>query len=279
MITDGLQRRYLVGINERRYDLDFTTPIELVLLVPASWEEEPSEIDSYGDELVVIGLPDVIEKRFANRSWSRLVEDLIRYLQLHSPIDKEKLYSFKTDWSKADIFAKTKAISNMVKLEDDLYISINYTATHSSWIIGDICRLYGIKDGMLIIHRPPASELIEIKKEVGEKRRREFKEFLMNEKGKNEQQADRIVENIQSLNKILVKMGTSYNDFFLFDETFALSNYKSRLLKDHRKYVVWNESQIKAVNIYLNYITEFYTKLSKEAKKNNELLEYHFSIM
>lgn len=42
-------------------------------------------------------------------------------------------------------------------------------------------------------------------------------------------------------------MGTSYNDFFLFDDTLALSNYKSRLIKDYPKYIQWNESQVKTV--------------------------------
>lgn len=57
----------------------------------------------------------------------------------------------------------------------------------------------------------------------------------------------KIVKNFDALNKVLSKMGTSYNDFFLFDDTLALSNYKSRLIKDYPKYIQWNESQVKTV--------------------------------
>lgn len=69
-------------------------------------------------------------------------------------------------------------------------------------------------------------------------------------------------------------MGTSYNDFFLFDDTLALSNYKSRLIKDYLKYIQWNESQVKTVQRYLDYITEYHTKVMKDVKKHKEDLEF-----
>lgn len=68
-------------------------------------------------------------------------------------------------------------------------------------------------------------------------------------------------------------MGTSYNDFFLFDDTLALSNYKSRLIKDYPKYIQWNESQVKTVQRNLDYITDYYTKVMKDAKKHKKDLE------
>jgi len=83
---------------------------------------------------------------------------------------------------------------------------------------------------------------------------------------KSEESANKIINNIGSLNKVLGKMGTTYNDFFLFDDSTALSNFKSRLLLDYRKYTTWNDHQLETAQRYLDYITNFYTKLKKEAK-------------
>lgn len=67
-------------------------------------------------------------------------------------------------------------------------------------------------------------------------------------------------------------MGTSYNNFFLFDGTLEMSNYKAKLLKDYYKYIGWNESQLKVVKKYLDYLSNYYTKVMKEAKKHRDQL-------
>ena len=265
IISDGLQRRYIQAVNERRYDLDYVTPIELVILVDRNWEEDNGDL---------IISPSVVNKRFESRSWVQLLKEMVTYLQNKSPKSKEELLAYRTDWSKAPIFSDSKSIDNMVEIENELFFSVNYTATHSTWIIGDLLEFYGISVGYLVLHRTPISEPKEVREEVGKVRREEFKDYLIAFKGKDEEKASKIVKNFDALNKVLAKMGTSYNDFFLFDDTLALSNYKSRMLKDYPKYIQWNESQVKTVQRYLDYITHYYTKAMKEAKKHKEDLEF-----
>ena len=264
VLTDGLQRRYVINTNERRYDLDFVTPIELVILVPREWEEESSFIIS----------PAVVNKKFENRAWVQILKELVIYLQSKSPKTKEELLAFRTDWSKAPIFSDFKSIDNMVEIGEGLYFSVNYTATHSTWVIGDLLNFYDVGLGYIVVHRTPAAEPQEIRDEIGRIRRIEFKGFLMSNCGKDEEKANKIVKNFEVLNKILGKMGTSYNDFFLFDETLSMSNYKAKLLKDSYKYVSWNESQLKTVRKYLDYLTDYYTKVMKESKNHKEELEF-----
>lgn len=271
IISDGLQRKYVIDVCERRFDLDFVTPIEIVIIVPSDWCGERLE---FGIECAPI-----YQKRIENRSWVQLLKELVIYLQGKAPKEKEELLTYRTDWSKAAIFSETKTIDNMVEIEENLYFSVNYTATHSSWIIGDLLTFYGIKEGYLVVHRTPNAEPKEVREAVGKIRREEFKRMLMYWLGKDKEKADRIIRSFDVFNKILVKMGTSYNDFFLFDETLALSNYKARLLKDYYKYTKWDEKQLKAAQKYLDYLTDFYTKLKKTSKKSHTEIDYWMSIM
>ena len=266
ILTDGLQRRYVINAFERKYDLDYVTPIEIGILVPNEWEQTISDAG--------IVYKGSYHKVFENRSWVQILKELVIYLQSKEPKTKEDLIAYRTDWSKAAIFSASKTIDNMVEIEDGLFFSVNYTATHSTWIIGDLLSFYGIKYGYIVVHRTPAAEPKEIREVVGRIRREEFKEYLCLHCGKTEERADKIVKNFETLNKILNKMGTSYNDFFLFDETLALSNYKAKLLKDLYKYVSWDDKQIKVVQTYLDYLTNFYTRLKKESKGNKEDIEF-----
>ena len=264
ILSDGLQRRYIISTAERRYDLDFVTPIELHFIAPTGISSEYSK----PKEVV-----------FKNRSWVQIVKELGIYLQTHFNKAKEELYNYRTDWSKAPIYSNHQSIDNMVEIESDLFLSVNFTATHFSWIIGDLLSLYNIHVGCLVVHRTPISEPQEIKDVVGNFRRIEFKEFLVSVKYKTDEKADKIIKNIEVMNKILVKMGTSYNDFFLFDDTLMLSNFKSKLLSKCYKYVHWTDSQIETAKKYLGYLTDYYTNVMKESKCNKNNVEFHFPII
>ena len=254
VLTDGLQRRYVINVMDRPYDLDFATPFELSILVPKEWENDSSSPNKY------------VQKNFIHRAWTRILEDLVLYLLEKAPKSKEELIAFRTDWSKAAVFGDYKMFANIIPLREDLYLSINYTSTHFMWVIGDLIRFFGLEYGFVVVHKTPEVEPREIKEELGKVRREEFKNYLMSKYQKSEESANKIINNIDSLNKVLGKMGTTYNDFFLFDDPTALSNFKSRLLLDYRKYTTWNDHQLETAQRYLDYITNFYTKLKKEAK-------------
>ena len=253
VLTDGLQRRYVINVMDRPYDLDFATPFELSILVPKEWENDNSTPNKY------------VQKNFVHRAWTRILEELVLYLLEKAPKTKEDLLAFRTDWSKAAVFGDYKMFTNIVQLREDLFLSINYTATHFMWVIGDLIRFFGIEYGFVVVHKTPEVEPREIKEELGKVRREEFKAHLMSKYQKSEESADKIISNIGSLNKVLARIGTTYNDFFLFDDATALSNFKSRLLLDYRKYTSWNDHQLETAQRYLDYITSFYTKLKKRS--------------
>ena len=261
VLTDGLQRRYVINVMDRPYDLDFATPFELSILVPKEWENDSSSPNKY------------VQKNFTHRAWTRILGDLVLYLLEKAPKSKEELIAFRTDWSKAAVFGDYKMFANVIPLREDLYLSINYTSTHFMWVIGDLIRFFGLEYGFVVVHKTPEVEPREIKEAIGIIRRNEFKYYLVSRYQKSEESADKIINNIGSLNKVLARIGSTYNDFFLFDDTTALSNFKSRLLIDYRKYTSWNDHQLETAQRYLNYVTDFYTKLKKEAKDRIEQLE------
>ena len=266
--SDGLERRYLINVHERRYDMEHTTPFELQILVPQVWENS--------DPLTTI---NPCCKSFESRSWVQLIKDVVLYLQEKNPKSEEDLISFKTDWSKATIFSRSKSIDNMVEINPDLYVSVNYTATHSLWFIGDILSFYGISIGCLLIHRPPLAETEEVRTEIKELRINQFREFLLKEKNLSEEKTEKVIKAFGPFNKLLNKIATSYDDLFLFDNTIVFSSYKSKLLASIPRYTTWSEGQIATANKYLDYLTSFYTKLVKEAKSNKDKLKHYIAII
>ena len=216
---------------------------------------------------------------FKSRSWVQLLEKLILYLQSKNPKTREELFAFRTDWSKAAIFSDYMAHENMIEIGDRLFFSVNYTATHSSWIVGDLLEFYGLHLGYLVLHKPPVAEPEEVRTEVGKMRREEFKQFLISNCMKSEENASKIINNFESINKVLVKMNSSYDDFFLFDDPVMLATYKSKYLKDLNKYTSWDETKIQTVRRYLDYLTEYFKIAKKESRKHKEDLEFRFLII
>lgn len=274
VLTDGLERRYVINTFERKLDLDSVTPIELVLLVPSDWNK------SITSECKTIN-PQVV--RFKQNSWNNLLKDLITYLQNGSPKTREELLNFKLDWSYAKVFRETKDIYNMVKLDNGLFFSLNHSANHSQWLIHELITFYEINYGQLLVHRPPLSEPKEVTDYVKESRISGFKSYLIDNKNLSEEKAEKIISVIDKVfNKALLKLykcKTAYNDFFLFDNVTLLSNFKSKFLEGALYKLSWNDGQIKTAKKYLDYLTDYYTVLKKNARNNKEELELQIYVM
>ena len=263
-LTDGFHRLYLIDISERKFNIDYSYPFKLQFEVKKDWDE----IGCEGNELII--------HTFLSSSWVQLCKDVTCYLQAKNPKSKEELLAFKSNWFDKPVFSETKYTTNMGEFEYGLFLNLNHSSTHFSWIICELLTFYGIEKGKMLIHIPPQFEPEEIKQEVRGQKEKGFKEFLIKEQNLLEDKADKIINAIKVFNKILNKMGTSYNDLFVVDDTIALSNCKARLLKEYPKYVNWTDSQVRTARKYLDYMTSFYTKLSKTGKKNKHIFDISF---
>ena len=267
ILTDGLQRLYVQSVSDRRLDMTGVTPVELIVYFSDTW----------GGRFVYKNSSETLNTKtyhFRERSWSGLLTKLVNFLQESNPKTNEELLSLTLSWSNAKLFRETKDIANSVKLENGLYFSFNYSAVHSSWVIDELLKAYGVYCGDLIVHRPSFSEPKEVVDAIKELRMNQFCDYLIHEKRLDEAKADTIVNAINGpLNKLLSKKNSYNNDFFVFDDAIALANYKSKVVADLPYVTKWNEKQIKTAKKYLDYLTDFYTTLKLEAKNHkNDLL-------
>ena len=203
--TDGFERRYVISINDRRYDMDFVTPIELNILV----DKEPRNLSDY---LVIEG-SNPINKNFKNRSWVQLFKQLLDFLQEYNPKANEELLAFRPEWSGSVPFREEKFV-NSIEVPGGLYMNVNFTATHSLWFLWDLLNFYDIHCAQISVHRPPVAEPDEIKEAVEKTRKEEFKKFLISKCDRDEEGAQRVLKGIDSLNKLLCaqKSCSNYGD-------------------------------------------------------------------
>ena len=241
ILLNGTERIYVQSLEKRDYVLENTSPYSIV-------------VDNFLEVKV--------------KAWTKVVEDVAKYLQTNYPLPLEELYAFRTKWSKAAVFGPEKFLDNCVQISENLFVSINFTALHSLWFVQDILEKYNIdlSSCYLLIHRSPVAEPLEVQNAVREVVKTSFTNYLIEEKGKSKEAAINIVENFKFINAVLSKITRSYYDFFLFDSPAILSTYKSKLICDYKKYSGWTEKQILTVKKYLDYYTDFFTQVQKTMK-------------
>lgn len=229
ILLKGRERFYIEDLRERDFVLEGATPVYILIK----------------------------DKYISERSWVAFLPKLASYLQSINHIDKELLLNYKTTWSKSSIYSTEKRI-NYKHIFDDLYINTNHTAIHSVWLIQDLLIFYGVDIAQvtLVIKRPPSIEPVEVKNYIKKEMKEMFASYLYGKKI-DVDKISVIVNNIEALNKLLGKMSKSYDDFFLFDNSNALSNYKSKLLKSCEESMLCNEKQLLTIKKHLNLFTNF----------------------
>ena len=243
----GTERIYSQSLIERDYDLENTIPYFLI-------------IDN--------------RLRLTFKAWTTTIIEIVTYLQKYYPLPLEELYNFRTKWSKAQIFGPNKFIANCKQIDNNLFVSVNFTALHSLWFIQDILQFYKIDLSTchLLIHRPPSAEPKEVQNIVSKVVKESFTSYLVDEKNKSADFAKKVVDNFKYFNKVLFQISKSKYDFFLIDSASTLSNYKSRVLIDYKKYTVWSEKQLKIAKECLDYYTDFFTAIKTFLKKYGQTI-------
>ena len=241
ILLSGTERIYVQSLAKRDYILENTTPYSIV-------------IDNFLEIKV--------------RAWTKVVVEVAKYLQLNYPLPLDDLYSFRTKWSKAVVFGKEKFLDNCVQIDENLFVSTNFTALHSLWFIQDLLEKYKISlsSCYLLIHRSPIAEPLEVQNAIRKVVKESFTNYLIEEKGKSSETAINIAKNFEFINDVLAKISRTYYDFFLFDNTVTLSNYKSKLIADYEIYSGWSVKQITTAKKYLDYYTDFFTEVKKTMK-------------
>lgn len=232
IIFEGKRRYYIEDLTQRDYSLENTTP----------------------------HIFEIMGNCIEEHAWGELLRATTMTLLEYFPDYKERLYSFRCQWSKAAMF-KSEEGTNYKLVANNLYINCNHTALHSCWFLQDLLDFFEIDKSQvkLIIHRSPAAEPKEVKNYVEKKFKKDFISFLELSYGKDIEYANKVLDKIDKyLNPRLVKISKSYTSFFLFDDTTTFSNYAKKVKEIINQEFYMNEKALKALNKYMKYLTEFY---------------------
>ncbi len=245
LITHGINRAYKVPINKRVYGYERCT---LVLL-----------------KIEELELKDI--------AWNKAMCLIGKYLQENHKKPISELKEFKVKWANGIIFADAKFQQNCCEIESDVWFNTGYASTHGIMLIQDLIEYYGIDPDKceIIVHLPSMSEAEEVTKFYKTKIVESFKDYLLDE-NLSEKASESVIRGINTLNRILVKMNFGANDFYLVDDRQTLSNLKGKCLQYCKVNCVFNDSQLKLAERFLNYYSKFFYEYDMKLKVEERIL-------
>lgn len=193
-------------------------------------------------------------------AWVEMIRNLTAYLISTSAKSKEDIVSFKTQWSKQNIFSLIPR-TNYKQLDSDLYVNCNHTALHSCWLIQDLLDFFGIDKSKVyfLIHRAPYAEPKDAVDYFVNKFKEEFSLFLKEQYSKSDEDAKKIISNIEKfMDPILAKFSKSYNSFMLFEDIGAFSNYSKKFRETIDANPAYKDKVKRTMERYLFYLNDFY---------------------
>ena len=232
IVFEGRRRYYKEDLTERDYTLECTTPYKL----------------------------EIMGRVIEEHAWGKLLCEVARLLLELFPCFADKLLDFRCGWSDAPMFAKQQK-TNFKAVSGGFYINCNHTAQHSCWFLQDLLDFLEIdKSGVrFLIRRPSSAEPKEVKEYFEQKVKQEFIEYICAEHGKNEENAIKIIDNIENcLNPMLKSISKSYDNFVLFDDYYVMLNYIIRIREKITSNLRYDEKIRKAVIKYFDYLIGYY---------------------
>ena len=190
-------------------------------------------------------------------SWNKLTLKLLDALDKMNPKSEEYLLNIKYDWSKAVVFSRTK-LTNYSPFKN-LYVDTNHSSTHCLMSIQCLLRAYGVdpKECFMLIRRYPCAEPEEAKRFFAAETKKEFA-YALRLAGKNEISISNIINSFNSINKILEKVTTTFNDFWLFDEYYTFLRHKELVMNKAEEMYYTRPKNIRIIEKDLNYLDEYY---------------------
>lgn len=191
-------------------------------------------------------------------AWNRITIDILEAIDNINHKTNEELLNVHYYWTKTDIFSTEKR-TNYLPFRD-LYLNTNHTATHAMMNIQGLLKVYGIplEECYFLIRRHISAEPIEVKTYFRSLTIPAFSKSLQL-KGYSNDRIGVIVSNFDQINKMLSKISSGYNDFFLFDNYYYFTNYKVKLMDwlEKRRYSTQDKTY-RVVNKCLTLLDDFY---------------------
>ena len=228
---DGLERVYKLDLDASYHNLEFTTPVKLI-------------INGY---------------KIEDNAWSNLILKLNLYI--HSVKPYINLLDFEPSWGDCNPFSKRQISPIWSKIDDNLYCYRSFDSDHSYRFIVEILDYCGfdMDDSYILVHRSPRAEPKEVVDYFSKQIKTKFKEYLQDNYQYDDNRCEKIIRNIDGpMNKILSDMSQSYNDWFSFTNMPRLSSFASKYSRYIYEKTTLKDNAIKQILRYLEMIKNFY---------------------
>ncbi len=225
------KRYYIQSIVDRPYGLETTTPIML----------------------------EFNGKSFVTNSWKQLLVNVFRALLNERPSKRDEMLSYVYPWNgKVPFYDQPDKYREVIG--DEIFLLCNQSAQHACWLLRDVLLMFEVdlKKCKFIVHRPPHSEPKECREFYEYKIKNAFKYYYVTLLKHPEEKADRVIRNIEKLNKILAKCSLAYDNFFLIDDNVTFTNYRIKLNEYIVKNKITDDKNLEIANKYLNILNDFY---------------------
>lgn len=234
----GIEEKYKIHyIGGRRfYEFDMTEKLPCL-------EETAPYLFQYKDIQVCCG------------SWNRMTLGILSELDRRNPKSDEELLSIKYEFSKCEVFSRTKK-TNYSPFRD-LYLDTNHTSSHSMMSIQCLLRAYGVdlSQCFFLYHAHPVSEPDDAKEYFANQTKTAFRKALLL-RGFSESSVDNIIKSFDIINRLLKIASKSNPDFFLIDSLYYFFGLKERTLAVAKDRLL-NPKKAEIVKKYLLYYEDF----------------------
>ena len=158
--------------------------------------------------------------------WAHLALKIIQELDRRNQKTEEYLLGLRYNWSKTEVFSKTKR-TNYTPFKN-LFLNTNHTSTHALMSIQCLLRAYDVNPAecFLLINRHPIAEPKEVREYVINKERNGFAKSLSARRYCSAK-INKVLTNFESINSMLAKTTPSFDNFYLFDNYYYFTSYKN----------------------------------------------------
>lgn len=190
-------------------------------------------------------------------SWKNMIYEVAFKLNQKNPKTNEELLSLKNDWGKQNVFSTEKL--KHYKEFFDVYMNLNHTAIHAMWTLQLLLSFYNVdlSECSFYIKRNGSSEPKEVKDYISRKNKNDFLSFLINEEKIPNDKAQKVLNNLEKVNKYMPSISNAHNDLFLFDDGNLLYGYNIKLIEYLKKEMIIENNNIKALEMCLNKLYKF----------------------
>lgn len=188
--------------------------------------------------------------------WTMMALKIIQELDKRNPKTDDYLLNIKYSWSKTEVFSKIKR-TNYTPFRN-LYLNTNHTSTHALMSIQCLLRAYDVdpKECYLLINRHPIAEPADVREYIINRERRGFSKSLLARRF-SFLKVSKILSNFDVVNKLLAKTSPNFDNFYLFNDYYYFTNYKSKVIEKANLVYQDKPKNIVLVKKYLDYYDDY----------------------